>query len=351
MGYSDELPSYGGQGSRTGSWEEYNARIQAYRNKYGQHYNPDMVARGEKEGQWGANMLLGGPVGWYKGISGKDITQDLFGEGVFKGTTLSGHMTEEVYDYMSPEDWKKFAHLDGAEQIAFIQGKQKEIAKFKNDPKRKAAKEAADKLAAEKAAREGQQADILAKVKAFADEMNLPVDELLKRDDFAQALRATTIGQSYTQANNRGLGTGGISNQNADLMSKRALLGYQMQRQQMGQQAYGQAYGMINNQGLQAEDLRRYNQGMDLQMQGLAASARNQQYMQGLGQAQNRASMIGGIIGGAMGGPMGYQFGSSLGGAAGGMRYQNQNTYKPYEYQYPSGSGGMTGRGYGGGNS
>lgn len=335
MGIDDNYyQNYGGDQSGTSDWEDYQAQVaQNRRNVFGGNTGRDV-----------ARSIVGGPVGWFEAAQGKGL---LGGMDPFDGTSLNQEMTEEVYNSMSPAEWASFRKMNGREQVNFIKSRTNKLARDKVafDAKKKEA----DALELERNNRKAQQDDIIKKVQAFAKEMNMPVDELIKHDAFAQALRSTTLGGAMADMNNRGLGVGGISNQNADLMSKKALLGYQMQRQQMGQQAYGQAYGMLNNQGLQAEDLRRYNQGLDLQMQGLAASARNQQYMQELGQQQGFGSLVGGIIGGAYGGPQGAALGSSIGGSAAGVRYQSNNPYQPYQYNYPSG-GMSSGRGYGGGN-
>jgi hypothetical protein len=365
MPYQPE--QWGGEGSKTGSWAEYQAYLQK---KYGvsggatktgalwnlgktqnqQQYN-EAIFRGEREGQDATRGLLGGPVGWLELAMGKGL---LGGNDPFDGSTYSGAMTEDVYNSMSPQEWQAFAKMDGGSQEAFIQQRTKQIERYKNDPERlKREKEEAELVQKQKD-RQLAQDDMIAKVRAFADEMNMPIEELMQKDGFAQALNRHTFQNAMGSGMNRGAGIGGLSQANADMATKKALLGYHMQRQQQGQQALSNAFGMVQNQNMWAEDIARYNQGLNLQFQQAEAARRQQEYQQGLGQAQGFAGMVGGIMGGIWGGPTGAAMGQQIGSNMGGQRYQGNNPYTPYQFTYPNSTrpkaGGSAGGGGLGGN-
>lgn len=325
--------NYGGEGSRTTSYQEYQKQLEQHRkNNYG------------KSGQDFVRGLFGGPVGWYELASGKSL---LGQNDPFAGSTLSDSMDEEVYNSMSPDEWARFAKMSREEQAAFFDSRKREIAAVMPElqKKAKAEKELADK----RSARETAQDDLIKKVQAFADEMNMPIDQLMQKDEFAQALNKQSYQNAMGRALNTGAGMGGLSQVNADQATKNALLGYQMQRKSMGQQAMGQAFGMLQNQNVWAEDIARYNQGLDFQMQEAEAMRRMQEYQQGMGQAQGMAGMIGGIAGAIYGGPSGAAMGQQIGSNLGGMRYQSNNPYQSYKFTYPStsrkpsGSGGLGG--------
>lgn len=335
-------------GSRTSGWAEYNAKIDEFRRKYGANYDPSMPSRANKEGEAWANILLGGPVGWYKGITGKSI----LGPGMepFEGTTLSGYMTEDVFNSMTDDEWASFAHMNDEAQRSFIASKRKQMEKENaqlTEQQRKE-KELADKAAA----REAQQDDLIKKVQAFAAEMNMPMEQLMQKDGVAQALHKASYQGAFNQGG--GAGVGGLSAVNAARTTENALLGYQGQRQAMGQQALGNAFGMLSNQMNQAEDIARYNHSLNLQMQEAEAMRRMQEYQQGLGAAQGKAGMIGGVIGGIWGGPTGAAMGQTIGSNMGGQRYQSSNPFKSYQYSYPSSTrpsgGGLGSKGGGYGN-
>lgn len=319
-----------------GAWDDYeHYRQTAVNQKRGGMYSP-----------W-INILAGGPVGWAKQASGEGGLGGTFGE-----RRADIGLTEEDFYLMSDDEHNQYENMNQNQRANFLARIREERAAegAENAKRMKAEKDLEDK----RIAREGAQDDLIAKVRAFADQMNMPIDQLMAKDEFAQALNKQTYQNTMGQALNTGAGMGGLSQVNADQATKNALLGYQMQRQQMGQQAMGQAYGMVNNQMLQAEDIARYNQGMNLQMQEAEAMRRQQEYMQGLGQAQGKAGMIGGIMGGIWGGPTGAAMGQQIGSSMGGQRYQSNNPYKSYKFAYPSstrpsgGSGGLGGVGYGG---
>jgi hypothetical protein len=291
------------------------------RNNYAANTNSDFQWMNSFSNPFGINFT-GGQGGW-----NQDLAQN-----------------KDVFQSMNDEDWAEFSKMGSKDQSNWVAKRKAEL------PKRKAQSDAekAQKDEAEK--RKGAENDIISKLRAFADEMNMPIEQLLQKDEFAKALQAHTTNTALTGAAGRGLGPGGISTQNADYTSKKALLGYQMQRQQMGQQAENQAFGMINNQGLRAEDLRRYNQGLDLQQQQADAARKYQMYLQGVGQAGQTMGMVGGVIGGIYGGAAGATAGQKVGSSFGEYQYQQNNGYNPYSYKAPSGVYSQGGNNTGGGN-
>lgn len=335
----------GGRGSRTTSWEEYNRYLQAGGVNGGN--------TGQDVGNFFLRTGLGGPVGTgeyaYGASQGKPSMggNDLLGIHFGNGTTINKNMTEGVYNSMTPEEWENFAHMNEQEQNNFIAYRMKDVAK---DQAKKAKFDAAE-LEKKKAADEydkvyneriKRQNDIMARVQAFADEMNMPIDQLMQKDEFAKALNANVYQQASSAGNYGGVG-GGLSQQNADLQTKRALLGYQMERQARGQQALNQVYGMQQQQIGTTEGIRQfnagldqYNQNLDLQMQALRAQSQQQAYQQGLQRSGQTLGMIGGVIGGIYGGAGGASAGYNIGSGLGQSQYQNNNPYKPYQYNYPS---------------
>lgn len=337
--------NYGGTGSNSSSWADYQKQLNN---------------QGSMGGNTGRDVLrgfIGGPVGWGEIAGGQSALTGLFGMddplgGM--GTSLSKDMSEDVYNSMSDGEWNHFRSLGTGAQQAFIQQRQREIRDPNSqynlqqaDRKKQSDAEAALKVKAD--ARGAAQDDLVKKVQAFADEMNMPVSELMQKDDFAQALNKVTYQNSVGKSLNTGAAGGGLSTANADQATKNALLGYQFQRQQVGNQARNEAFGMLSNQNAAAEDISRYNQGMNLQMQSLQAQSQAQQYQQNLSRSGQTLGMIGGVIGGIYGGAAGAGAGYNLGSGLGQSQYQSSNPYKPYQYSYPSSSrGGGGGSGYGG---
>lgn len=335
-------------GSRENSYADYLAKIMQYKAKNASMYGGSQPY-GTKYGEEGQNIvrgIFGGPVGWGEIAAGKGYLGQ--GNDIFAGSTLNDAMTSDVYDSMTDDEWNAFAHMTGSEQLQWIQKRQAEL-KDPNSPANQQ-KAAAAKAKGEEDARQAaydkrvsEQDSLIAKVKAFADEMNMPIDQLMQKDEFAKALNANTYQNSMGAGLNTGAGAGGLSQLNADMATKRALLGYQFQRQQAGQQALGNAYGMLANQNATAEDIARYNQGMNLQMQSLQNQSQQANYQQHLQQSGGLLGAIGGTIGSIYGGPAGGQAGYSLGSSLGQQNYMSQNPWHAPQYTYPS-----TGRNYGG---
>jgi hypothetical protein len=290
---------------------------------------------------------LGGPVGWYEVLSGGKREPLGLENAIFGDPADARGMNKAVFESMGPEDWDAYNKMSDQERFNFASKRSADImaGKAKGQAAQNAEQSKLDQLNAAKT-------ELINKVKAFADEMNMPVDELMKKDGFAQALNSSTFSRASTDASNRGLGLGGISNANADFATKQALLGYQFQRQQAGANALQNAFNMTSQQGATNEDIRRYEQGMNLQLQQAQAARQAAQYQQGLSQRQGMGSLAGGIIGGVYGGPSGAAFGSQIGGSIAGSTY---GTYKPYQYSYPSGNyggsaSGLSSNSYSGGN-
>lgn len=287
--------------------------------------------------------IFGGPVGWAELASGHGILGDTFGE-----HKADVGLSEEDFNLMTDDEMQQYERMNQNERAAFLDQIRAERAGDKAAQDKQAAEE--KKLKDEQDARDVQQKSILDKVQKFADEMNMPVSELMQRDDFAKALNAHTYQNAMADGMGTGAGMGGLSVANADQATKNALLGYQMQRQQMGQQAYDRAYGMIDSQNQRAEDLYRYNQGMNMQMDALRGQAQYNSYQQKLGQSGQTLGLIGGVVGAYFGGAAGGQAGYQIGSGIGQQNYQQSNPYRPYKYSYPSGSrpsGGLGGGGYG----
>lgn len=321
---NDFSTNYGGQGSRTSDWAQY----QDYRKKYRSGNDFTDV------GNFLVRGTLGGPVGQGEAMSGHAGT-DLLGLHVGNGTTLDDTMTEDVYNSMSPAEWEHFAHLDRGSQREFITSRQKEIQR--SQPARDAAAKAkADALARDKWTSEQQ-----AKVQKFADEMGMGVDELLAKGDTGMSKVAdTAVNTSQRGAYSRGLGSGGVSTLNTQRAMGDAMNNYVFARQQAGNSA---RMGLLQ----QIEGTREYNQGIDLQLQQARAGAQNQAYQQAMQQAGGPMGMVGAAAGAYFGGPSGAQAGYQIGSGIGQNNYQQSNPYKPYQYKNNYGTGGGLGSGGG----
>lgn len=329
-----DYQSYGGEGSRTSSWAEYMQRRQ-----------------GDRVGRTGEDFfrgLVGGPAGWVEvGTNNRGIK--------FDGTTLSDYMTEDVYNTLTPEEWAAFAQKSDAEQQQFIQARRRAImmnqvnkAASDRDPNGPQAKARAE--ADRQAKYQKWRDDTNTRLDAFSKEMGMSVDELVARGDVGMnAARSNAANQAGMAARGAGLTGGGVSNMNTTRAITDASLGYQSQRQAMGLQATQALAGGLQNQYMNDEDRRRYEQGINMQLQQAQQAAQNQGYQQRMQQAGGPMGLVGGAVGAYFGGAQGAQAGYQLGSGLGQSNYQSQNPYKPYEYQYPSGSGsagsgGLSGR-------
>jgi hypothetical protein len=190
---------------------------------------------------------------------------------------------------------------------------------------------------------ESSKRNILKQIQDFANEMNMPIDKLMRVDSFAQALNNQTFSNAMASGMSTGAGAGGLSTLNATDSAQRALLGLYDSRRQAGQNALTNAYGLLNQQGLQLEDIRRYEQGLDLNLQSAAAAAQQHAAAQKAAMFQAVGSMAGGVIGYGIGGAQGASLGSGLGGGLGALG--GSYGYKPYQFTYPSSNRGTTTRG------
>lgn len=325
--------NYGGQGSRTTDWRTY-----------------QQLRQGDRTGRTGedfARGLLGGPAGWYEVGSGNSIGG--ISSGIFSGTTLNDAMTEDVYNSMSPEEWQAFAHMSNQQQMEFIHNRAREVGagRVQAQAGQRTANDAAAKEAQFQQWRKGQ----MDKLQAFADEMGMSVDELAKRGDLGLQ-NVTNQGNrvASAQAYGAGLSGGGISALNNQKAVADAQAQYQMQRNQLGLQARGQLLDQLGGLAHEREDMRRYEQGMDMNMQQAQAAAMQQRYQQGLAQSGGMLGLVGGVAGAYFGkSPEAAQAGYQLGSGLGQQQYANQNPYSPYRYRYPSGGGRSSGYGLGGG--
>lgn len=301
-----------------GAWQSYEHYKQTATNqKRGGMYSP-----------W-INILAGGPVGWGKQATGEGGLGGTFGE-----HKADFGLTEEDYNLMSDEEHDAYENMNQNQRAQFLNKLRVQRASERDAYNKQMTEE--QRLAKQRQDRELAQDDLIRKVQAFANEMNMPIEQLMQKDEFAQALNRQTFQNSMASGMNTGAGAGGLSTLNADQVTKNALLGYQFQRQQAGQQAMGNAFNMLSNQNAVAEDIARYNQGMNLQLQAAEAARRQQEYMQGMGAASGKAGMIGGIIGGIYGGPTGAAMGQQVGSSMGATRYQSNNPYQSFKFSYPT---------------
>ncbi len=223
-------------------------------------------------------------------------------------------------------------------------------------PEEQAAKAAQDKDIADGKAKEAAfqkwRADTMTRLDSFSKEMNMPVEELIKRGDLGvmNAGRNATS-QAGSAAYGAGLGGGGVSSMNTQRAVTDAQSKYQLQRAQIGLGATNSLLGNMSDMAHSGEDTRRYEQGMNLQLQQAAEQQRQLAFSQKQAQAGKTMGLIGGGIGMMYGGPQGAAMGQSLGQ---GLGASSAGSYTPQGFSYPSGSsspgsGGLGGRNpYGG---
>lgn len=333
-----QYQNYGGQGSRTKNWADY----QAQAGRGGTNGGVTGAQTGTTQ-QDMARAILGGPVGWYEAATGKSLLGD---SDPFDGTTLNAGMTEEIYNSMSPEEWQHFAKLGRAGQQEWIAQRTKELASYN---KRKNYVDPA--IAEQKAKEEAYQKwrnDVMTRLDDFSKKMGMSVDQLIASGDAGvQAAQNTGLRAGAAQ----GLGlSGGLSTLNSQKAAADSMNAYQMQRQQMGLNATSALMGGLQQQYMNDEDRRRYEQGLNLQLQQAQGAAQQQLYNQKLQQSGGTLGLIGAGVGAYFGGAAGAQAGYSLGSGLGQQQYMQNNPYRPYQYRYPSSTGGGSGLGgrYGG---
>lgn len=162
------------------------------------------------------------------------------------------------------------------------------------------------------------QDDTQAKLRAFADEMNKPLDF---NDPKVKIILAQATGAATQDASNRGI-QGGLSVANTQQAQANAAAGMDAQRKQLGLQALstsgsqGLGLAQLRENQYQYDSRAQYEQQMNQYNQARQANA------SGWGLA---GGVVGGIAGAYFGGPAGaaagYSAGSALGAGLGGSNY------------------------------
>lgn len=219
-------------------------------------------------------------------------------------------------------------------------------------PESQKARADADRQQQEEAAYQQWRMKTMQRLDAFSKEMGMPVEELIKRGDLGvmNAGRTATTAAGNA-AYGAGLGNTGISSMNTQRAVTDAQAKYQMGRQQLSLQATQGLLGEMGNMAHEREDTRRYEQGMNLQLQGAREQANQMRYAQNQQMLSQGLGIVGGVAGAYFGGPAGASIGYNIGSGLGGMA---AGGYRPTNLSYPSGtyrpgSGGL-GR-YGGRNN
>lgn len=293
--------------------------------------------------RWGKSFL-GGPIGIYEGVTGKNVLSDQLLNMVGDTPAYSEMYDKRVFDSMGPNDWAMFNKMNAGERLDFVTRRLAKIAGTYG--KADAAKASADKNAQDEAAFQQWKMQKMRDLDAFSKKMGMSVEELLQSGD-AGIQAATNEGRSSASAAAFGAGLtgGGISGMNTQRAVADAQTRYQMGRQQMGLQANTELLNQMGQMGREAEDMRRYDQGMNIQMQNTQEAARQRNYAEGLGRQQSMFGLAGGVIGGIYGGPQGAALGYNLGSGVGGM------TYAPYSAKAPTYAPQRTSYGLGGGST
>lgn len=318
-----------GEGSNSSSYEEYIRQAKGF------------AMNGGNSQRDAAKAVFEGPVGWYDLATGKHTLGGI--EGYDASNML---MNKDVYDSLTPDEWASFRMMSQADQQRFMDNRMNDLIRTGKARKDQAGTDQAQADNEAKYAAWREQA--MQRLDKFSQDMGKPLDQLLKEGDLgAKAATTTGANQAATAAYGRGIGGGGLSTANTQRSFLDAGMGYQLQRQQMGAQATQGLIQGLQTQYMNTEDRRRYEQGMNLQLQQAQAGAQNQLYQQNSQQAGGTLGLIGAGVGAYFGGAAGAQAGYSLGSGLGSQQYQTDHPYQPYQYKYPSGNGG----GLGGGNN
>lgn len=306
------------------------------------------------QGVQGAYNFLSNPIGGVQHLintGGKGSLSDNYGG---QATSLTnplqidlngkygshnGAMTRDVFNSMSDEDWATFRKLPRDKQNQFIAQRTNDI-QTKGSSQDAVAKAQADAQAKD-AEYQKWRTDVMTRLDQFSQKMNMSVEELISSGDLG--VRAAR-NDAAAAAGRRGVGlSGGASDLNTQRAVADAGLKYQMGRQQLGLQATQGLQQGLQQQYMNTENRRQYEQGLNLQLQSAQAAAQNQKYAQEQQQAGGLTGMVGTVLGGIWGGAPGAKAGGELGQGYGQMQYGQQNPYQPYQYQYPSGQGGGLG--------
>ncbi len=258
------------------------------------------------------------------------------------GNIQWGAGDKDVYSQMDAAQWQELGGLRHAQQADWITKRKQELAtgtgrprgvfqSWKNigqTPDDPAAAAAQAEAAKKEAAFQQWRQDTMTKLSAYADEMNMPVEQLIAKGDLG-VMNAGATGRSMASAaaSSADAGLGGLSAKNTQRAVTDAQSKYQLQRSQLGLGATTQLLNTMGQVHGEGEDTRRYEQNMNLQMQ----QANQQASMMQFAQKQQQQGQLFGMIGGAIGGPSGYSIGSGLGQMSAGQ-------YKPSGFSYPQGS-------------
>lgn len=288
-----------------------------------------LAGQGKAQWQDAAAAALGGPIGWYEAATGKKVLSNQI-HGLFGDQAAYQEMNdEEVFKSMSPQDWEAFNKMSPGERLSFVTSRRTQIAVGKA-PK-PGEQEAANK---EKQFQEWKMQK-MRDLDAFSKQMGMSVQDLIKAGDAGvQAAGANATSQAGAAAYGAGLTGGGVSAMNTQRAVTDAQQRYQMGRQQLGLQATNDLLGQMGQMGRENEDIRRYEQSMNLNLQNAQEQARQRNYAEGMGRQQSMFGLAGGVIGGVYGGPQGAAMGYNIGSGVGGMAYQPYTARAP---QYPSG--------------
>jgi hypothetical protein len=352
---------------RTGkkiSHDEYNKQY----NKKKDNWMSDFDSTDKGVGRTGVKGFFEGvdPLTWIGGGK-RSVGQQFLGGSVGSEDFLGNISWEEtpddrdVYSQMDERQWTELKGLSAVAQRNWIRTRANELKTGTGKPRGvfqshrnlgDAQDPEADPAAAEQANNEAAyqkwRKDTMMRLDAFSKEMGMPVEELIKKGDLGvmNADKAATSAAG-SASYGAGLGGGGVSSMNTQRAVTDAQAKYQLQRAGLGMQATTSLLGSMGQMAHENEDIRRYEQGMNLQMQNANEQLRQRQYAEGKGQQTALFGLAGGVVGGMYGGPAGAAMGSQLGSGLGGMTYKQ---YTPQGFTYPKGSSATGSGGLGGKN-
>ena len=283
--------------------------------------------------QRGLEMIFGGPIGWYEAITGKKVLSNNVQDALGWYPNYEEMNDKDVYDSMSDSDWKEFRKGNAGDRQNFVNQRKAELAPIKAEKDKQLA---AENLSKQKEAEyQKWRKDMMLRLDAVSKEMGMSVEELIRRGDLGvMNAGATARSQAGSAAYRAGLGHGGISAMNTQRAVTDAQAKYQLQRQELGLQATNSLLGQMGQVGQEAEDKRRYEQNLNLQLQAAQEALRQRRHAEG---QSNTFGTIGAVWGGIKGGPEGAQTGYGLGSA---IDKATQPSYSPKPMKYPSGLGG-----------
>lgn len=291
----------------------------------------------------------------YGAVSGgkKDPIQEALDGGTDYGAIPWANGDQMVFGQMDEQQWKELGGLRVGAQQEWIAKRKQELLSGTGRPPGQffnpktgqtynrpgsgpGVDPAVQKQQADEAAFQKWRNDTMTRLDAFSKEMNMPVDQLIAKGDLG-VMNAGAQGraQAGSAAYGAGLGGGGISAMNTQRAVTDAQSQYQLQRAGLGLQATNSLLGNMSDMAHAGEDTRRYEQGMNMQLQQANEQARQMRFAQGQQQAGQKVGILGGVFGGLFGGPAGASAGYNLGSGLGQSQY---GTYRPNQLQYPKGS-------------